>query len=250
MVQSEEVKFFFQGGNEIIIIEDFFVELFKTHDPVKYLKYNLAILREYPEQIYVTYGLGELLRKEYSTLSPIKSDSMIDFGNTQIIRSLLRNEMLLFEYIDILKKKSNDLVIYQNNFLEKYIRSGAFQASVLLKKNNLIQTYKSDKLRKLRDISEVTFPVLKNLLNDKCIDEYNFERFEQFNSVNFSQIFILLWRIVDWAIKDGFQNAKQSIGGDSIDMRYILISCFFDGIFTNEKWMKTCRSDLLTIFSV
>lgn len=249
MSQDPRLDKLLKVGNEIILTDDYFVEPFKHHSPKTMFSYNLKILREYSNQILVTYDRGDLIRKELSNFIPIKTNDLIDERSTIFIRNLLKcKEKQFINDLNLWKKEANDRIKYHTNFLEKHIRKLAQTTSDLLKSKNEIMVYKTDKDKRLNDIKETSFEVLKQMLNDHCSDRNILNIFKKDLSINYSHIFIHLWRVVDWAIKDGFQNATKSIKGDSFDMKYILISSFFDDILTQEIWMKTCREDLLKIF--
>lgn len=240
---------FLNSGNEIIITDDFIIEPFKSSDVIYTFNNNIEILRKYPNQILVTFDRGELIRKELSLGLPLCSKQLISKNRTEIIRDLLNlDKPLLSNKLNRLKNEAKNRIAYQDDFLEKYIRNIIKQAYTLLKKKGQTKEYRNNKVKRLNDIKEVSFSVLELLLKNKCSKSYDINNFIDNNSIIFSQTFIHLWRIVDWVIKGGAENAKKGIKGDSFDIKYVLISCFFDGILTKERWLDECRFDTLSMY--
>ena len=245
--RTPELENYLKSGNEIIFTDDFLVEPFKSKTATHAIYRNFEILRKFPSQVFATYDRGELYRKELSICSPLKPDQLISSDRTEKVRHLLRlDKMSLNGVLTSIQSDSTNRIIYQANFLEKYIREGAQQVTEDIDKLNKI---KSDRNQKLRYIQENSFQILEHILRENCLGKYDFEQFKINNSIIFSFNYILLWRKVEWAIKNGFQNAKKSIHGDSFDIKYVLIACFFDGIMTKEEWLKQCREDTLSNFT-
>lgn len=246
--RSPKLDCFLNQGNKIVLTDDFLLEPMKSSNVGYTVDLNLEILRKYPDQILVTFDRGELIRKEFSQGSPLISAQLISAERTEIIKDLLKLDKSSFGVkIENLEYEAADRLAYQDNFLDQYIKNIAIETSTLMQNNNETKEYRENKSKKLEDIKKVSFEILELTLKEKS-KKYHIDSFINNNSIIFSQIFIHLWRIVDWAIKGGAKNARKGIKGDAFDIKYVLISCFFDGILTKETWLDDCRSDTLSQF--
>jgi hypothetical protein len=240
---------YLKAGNEIILSDDFLIEAYRSPSANSILYHNFKILKNFQDQIFMTFSRGELVRKELSLCKPIKSDQFINLYTTTTIRRLLGLDMVsLDRELTALKTEATNRIAYQDDFMERFIRNTAQEAFELIRTANELKAYRTNRNKRLNDIREVAFKVLELMLKDKGSGEYDLEQFKQHNSVIFSHNFIHLWRTIDWALKNGFQNATKSIQGDGFDIKYVLIGCFFDGILTKEEWLKQCREDTLSNF--
>jgi len=248
---APELAEYLKSGNEIILIDDFFVESFKSESSICRIYHNLELLRQFPNQVSATYSSGDLFRKELALCAPLKSEQLISADLTSTVRRLLSLEYVKFKNeFTRLKHDATNRIADKNDFTEKYIREGAQETSDLIKEEGKMKEYRTDCTEKLKDMRETAFQVLELILKTKHPENYDFKQFKCNNSVIFSSIYIHLWRIIDWAIKNGFKNAKKKIQGDSFDIKYVLIGCFFDGIMTNDCWLKKCREDTIANFII
>jgi len=251
MAQKPKLEEFLKNGNEFIITDDFFLEPFKAYDlntTLNFLKKNTKILKKYPLQIYGVFDRNELIRKEMELGKPIKSQDIICNERTEIIRNLLKNDNNLKKGIASIENLAKEHIIFHNNYNETFIRGTAQIAYDLLKDANTIKEYKNNKQKTLSDTIDVAFQSMDIFLQENCTEIYNKNIFRENISIIFSHIFINTWRSVQWALKDGFSNATKKIYGDTYDIKYTLVSCFFDGLLTNEQWMIDCRNETLSIF--
>jgi hypothetical protein len=243
MARDNEIDEYLRNKNEIILINDFIIEPFKSLNYETILTNNLAIIKKYPQQIFVTFERGVLLRREWNTKYPIKINNIIDFEASELFRNILKNNI---SYNNIIKQMAWKRIDEQEDFVEAFIRSTVIKFSKKLEK--MVHIYKNDKGKMINDIKETVFELLDFTFKEKGIMNYNVGIFRENISINFCQSFILVWRIIDWIIKRGAQDAKKAIRGDGFDIKYVVYACFFDGIFTREKWMKESREDLLNVF--
>ena len=245
----QDLTDYLEPGNEIILTDDFLVEAYRSPFPKSILNDNLKIIRNYRDQLYMTFSRGELFRKELSLRKPLEPDQFINPKTTATLRWLLGlDHNSLDKELLALTAEATDRIAYNDDFREKFIRNTACEAFELLKKANELKTYRTDRNKRINDIREVAFQVLEMTIKQLSSAEFDLELFRQRNSVIFSQTFINIWRTVDWALKNGFQNATKGIKGDGFDIRYVLVSCFFDGIKTKEPWLIQCREDTLSNF--
>jgi hypothetical protein len=246
MARDKELDEFLGNGNEIVLLNDFIVEPFKSLNYEIVLNKNLEILRNYPQKIFVAYERGVLLQKEWTTGHPIKKDDIIDFEESEIFRDYLKNNTSNNHLKKIAEKRINE----QENFTDDFIRNPSVQLAKELRQKDAMKIYKNDKNKKINDIKEIVFKLLEFIFKEKTIMNYNHEYFEKNISMNFCQPFVHAWRITDWSLKNGAENAREAIRGDGFDIEYVVYSCFCDGIFTYEKWMKESREDLMNIFKI
>lgn len=237
-----------KGGHEIILTDDFFIEQFKSSNAEKYFKRNLKKLLDFPEQISVSVDRTSLLGKELSERRPLRRDDIIDEEGTMFVRQLLSDKKRLssidYEEWEHQAKKR----LRQFSHRPEFFSDLAGKLTQLMKKENTKAVYKIDSQKRKNDIKETVFLILEQYLRNKGIEEADRKLFRQRISINFAQTYSHLWRVVDWSIRGGFQNAKKAIKGDGFDIKYIQISSFFDCLLTNEKWMKKCRKELLGAF--
>jgi len=245
-----ELAAYLESGNEIILIDDFLVEAYKSSHPNEILHSNFKIIRNYLNQIFMTFSRVELFRRELSFCKPTEPDQIISPEATLKIRGLLAMDIeSLDNQLLALKPLAANHIDFHHAFTEEHIRNTAFEALELLKKQNMLKTFRNDRNMKMNEFKDFSFQLLEKVLAENNPSACDIEAFKQRNSIVFSQIFIHLWRVIHWALNDGFQNATKSIKGDSFDIKYVLISCFFDGILTKEKWLIECREDTISIFS-
>jgi hypothetical protein len=247
MARDKELDEFLGNGNEIVLLNDFIVEPFKSLNYEIVLKKNFEILKNYPTKIFVAYERGVLLQKELATGHPIKKDDIIDLETSKIFRDHFLNNV---SYNDFSKSIAKKRINEQENFVEIYIRDLSVQLAKELRQEDAIKIYKNDKNKRMNDIKETVFKLLRLVFNVKTTMNYNHEYFEKNISMTFCQPFVHVWRVIDWSLKNGAENAREAIRGDGFDIEYVVYSCFCDGIFTYEKWMKESREDLMNIFKI
>jgi hypothetical protein len=244
MTRDNKIENYLRDGNEIILLHDFIAEPFKSPNYETILENNLKILRNYPQRIFITFERGKLLQKEWDTGHPIKKDDIVDPETSETFRNYLRNTV---PYSNVLKQNAEKRINEQEYFAENFIKNVAIQ--YFTEAEEMIHIYKNDRNKKINEIKELVFKLLKYTFDKKYVTNDNIRFFEENISMNFCQSFILVWRIVDWVIKKGARNAKKAIRGDGFDIKHVVYSCFCDGIFTCEKWMEESRKDLLALFT-
>jgi hypothetical protein len=174
MTRDNAINDFLKDGNEIILINDFIVEPFKSPNYQIILEKNLEILRRYPEKIFITFERGILVQKEWNKGYPIENDDIIDFESSKIFMNYLKNKI---QYGSILKQNAEKRIKEHEDFVEIFIKKALEQYSKELK--NLRYVYKSDKEKKINDIKELVLKLLGDILNEKCSTNYNIRLFEK-----------------------------------------------------------------------
>jgi hypothetical protein len=246
MARSELLRDYLTKGNTIIVTDDFLLEPCKSSDLEYTLNQQLEILRDYPDQILVTYDRGELVRKELAQGMPLAPEALISSSSTEWFRELLtfRDEQFK-KSVNVLQLEAEERLKYQDNFLETNIRSVIMKAEELIRKKPNSKSEYRVELKRLSDIKETSLTVLNMLLVDRVMNKKSISNFNTGKSFTLFYLFTHLWRIIDWALKGGASNAKKGISGDSFDLKYVLVSCYFDGVLSKEKWLCSCRNEAL-----
>lgn len=243
--RTTELLNILSDGNQIILNDDFFVEVFKanTNNVSFILRQNFIHLRKFPLSIFYAKTRGELQRDEILSGQPTNRLKIVCQENTEIIRYLLGlNTSHLTKELSNLNIEAADRIGENSIYSERFIRYASNEASKL---DLRLYEKNPDKLR--LDMHEVATIILEKYLTEKCSTPFDINDFIGKKSVIFLDTYILLWRILDWAQKKGFDNSKSLIN-DGFDVKYILTSCFYDGLLTKEKWMHECRESALSFF--
>ena len=241
MSRDPELLQYLRDGNQIILIDDFFVETFKGESPIPIFIKNVEFLKEYPLSVFYGKSRGELVRQEILKKTPLSAADLLCEENTEKIRALISLDKQQLELnLQSLKAESNKRVSESDEFSEEFIRELSKKADV----PDIINYKDNDELMELR-ICEVAISVLAKTLKAKYRESLSIEKFISKKSVIYFQNYILLWRVINWAMKKGYENAKN-LPNDNFDLKYVLSSCFFDGLLTKEKWMIDCRNSALS----
>lgn len=243
--RKDDLKQFLEEGNEVIIIDDFVVETFKSNNPYGTLVENFKILKQFPQSVFVSYTRGELFRSELKSGHPVDIDEIISDEDTKTVRYLLSlNETQLEEELCSHKQKADRLINDNNDFSETHIRGLAVKAGKLDMKS-----YKNDTEKIQADIASVSLDVTRKLLENQCEQAFDFEEFKKRKSEIFMGTYAHVWKVAKWGMDRGYEQAsKEKIANDGFDLKYVSLSCFFDGILTNEKWLKECRESILSFY--
>jgi hypothetical protein len=245
--KRSELNEYLSDGNEIIIIDEFMLELCKCSRLEINLKRQLEILKKFPEQVLVTHARGIIINKEIVKARPLEQNDLISSDSTKIFRQILAlNDYQIPDFTNDLLVVAEPLLKDKVDFLEEHLRPVIIKAEKLIsKKSGQKKEYETYTDKKLRDIHEVSAEVLTMFLSQRGLSNEQLNHFKNCKSFILSFIFTHLWRVVDWAVKGGARNSRKKINGDSFDLTYVLISCFFDGILTGEKWLEQCRKETL-----
>ncbi|MEJ2612953.1 MAG: hypothetical protein P8179_23555 [Candidatus Thiodiazotropha sp.] len=243
MSRKDKLSQYLRDGHQIILIDDFFVETFKANadNSVRIFQRNVELLKEYPSSIFYGKNRSELVRLEELKKAPLTTADLLCEKETRKIRRLISLDSQQLELeLPLFKSESKKRVSESNDFAEEFIRGLSRKADVPDNKK-----YKrSDELLELH-ICEVAMSVLGKRLKDMYGESLSIEKFKSKKSVLYFQNYILLWRALDWALKKGYENSKN-LPNDNFDLKYVLTSCFFDGLLTKEKWMIDCRNSALS----
>ena len=247
LARSDALKARLEAGHEIIFTDDFFVEAFKSASPQQTLNTNLRILREYPWQILATEEQDVLLKLELEQGAPIRTEQLISIEGTQKIRDMLSvNEATLAQIVHNSRADAERRIANRTEYTERLVRDIAKHALALMKRDNALQEYGNNHTKRISDIADVAFQIIKMKLDAVYPSDNIFSNFENSHSLMFAEVFSFTWRSVDWAINGGFQAADKAIKGDGFDLRYVNFSSFFDGILSLEPWLTKCRTEMLS----
>ncbi len=243
MSRSDELLQLLIQGNEIILNDDFFVEMFKARDAVAMLQKNSIHLREFPLSIFYAKTRGELTREEIARGKPVNEQDVISDEDTQKTRWFIGlDETEIEKYLPLFKREAEKRISESNLFSEQFIRNLSIKANELD-----VKKYKNNPEELEKDMFDSAMTVLEMTLMDKCETAFYIDDFKKQKSVLFLDSYILFWRIMDWVHKKGYSNAKNIVN-DNFDLKYVLASCFFDGLLTKEKWMQDCRTSALSFY--
>lgn len=241
MSRDPKLSQYLRDGHQIILIDDFFVEIFKADFPIPIFQRNVEILKEHPSSIFYGKSRGDLVRQEILKKAPLSATDLLCEENTQKIRTLISLDSQQLELnLQSFKSESNKRVSESDVFSEEFIRGLSGRADLLD-----IKKYKHDDELLEFHIFEVAISALGLSLKDKYGESFSIKNFKSKKSVSYFQNYILLWRVLNWALNKGYENAKK-LPHDNFDLKYVLSSCFFDGLLTKEKWMNNCRDSALS----
>lgn len=244
MCRDNQLAKLLKENNEILITSDFLVEIFKSDDPKSMYVNNTRIIKEYPNQIFVVYDRGELVRLEISKKTPLMSNEIIDLNSTKEFRKWLTNEGELDRILHLAHLEAKERVEYQRDFINEYMHHPTKKLQAMLKVENTRKEYLADKKKLLKDIREVSLTVTEEVLKQNNI--MGIESFYRLNSIIYSQNYVLIWRIANWSLLNGIESVGfDKLTHDGFDIKYIFVSTFFDDLLTKESWLKECRLDLI-----
>lgn len=244
MSRDDELRDFLEEGNQVVLLDEFVVECFKSGRPYQMLYRNLEILRQHPQLVVVPYSRGELVRRELESGLPTPSEEVVCHEYTETLRHLLSlNEEQLKDELVEHEPKAQGLIEDNNEFSEDYIRCLAAKAGQLD-----MREYHHDKEKLQADIAWVVIDVVKALLERDCKNRYEIDDFIQNKSMLFIVTYAHLWKVVQWRLNHGYQQSKK-IPNDGFDLKYTALSCYFDGILTSEKWLSECRDSILSHYN-
>lgn len=249
--RSEELELFLQNGNNVILTDDFLLEPFRSSEVSRILLNNIQILRKYSEQYHISYSIRELIDKETNLKHPLTQIQLINPDSTSEIRSLLAQpDHMIQKRINDIQPKATRKINLATEFTENYIRDMASYTQKKMKKEQPLFSYSNNYVTLLADISYAAHQMTFNNMKTRGgLNNYP-SIFHTQLSISFAFSFSYIWRIIDWAIKDGFQNANNSIKGDVFDIGYLAISSLSDGILTKDKWINKCRDELISVFEI
>jgi hypothetical protein len=246
MSRSDELKTILEKSHTVVLTDDFFVESLKGTDPKKMFHSNTRLFADHINSLYVSFDRGPLYRQELINGKPLSKEEIIDYSSTAIIKDII----LDINKYDCVSKhfitEAKNRVAYQKAFTEKYLLNASGFLKKIFANTNCRKEYNSNRSQLLSEIKETTLQVVEMILKEANI---NSEPFMSSNSVIYANTYILLWRVVHWTLKNGIENVHlDKLAHDGFDLKYVLVSSFFDGILTEEEWLKQCRMDLLNSF--
>lgn len=242
MCREPELKALLDSNNEIIVVNDFIVEVFKSKDPMDIFIRNTKIIKDYPDQIHISHDRGPLVRKEIKKCSPLSPEEIIDSESTTIFRRWLTESNEFKKVLPQAKIEAETRLKHQEIFVEEYLRTPSMELSKKLKIEKTRREYFTNNAKLLDDIKEVTVNVVSQFLTKHNVN--NQGCFSSSMSIIYAQMYTLLWRISDWSIKNGINTVPiDKLAHEGFDLKYVLVSTFLDGIVTEEEWLKKCRED-------
>lgn len=247
--QKKELDFILDAGNEIVIGDDFLLEPFRATSPAPILIHNLQTLRKYPNQVHIAFGIKELIKIEAAQGKPLNKDQLIAADRTSFVRNLLSMSDSSFQKkVESMETEGKRRIQVAADFTEKFIREIAGITQAKMKEVEPLSQYKANQSKFIEDLAVASYKMMYNTLKDVDPSAGISLDFMPNISVSFAFCFAFIWRVVDWSIRDGFQNANIAMRGDIFDIHYLTISAMCDGILTHDKWINDCRSDLVSIF--
>jgi hypothetical protein len=241
MSRDPKLAEYLRDGHQIILIDAFFVEIFKADFSIPIFQRNVKIIKEFPSSIFYGKDRGDLVREEMTKGAPLSANDLLCQENTQKIRTLVSLDASQLELsIQSFKSEAEKRVSESDVFTEEFIRGLSGKADLLD-----IKEYRSNNELLEKHVFEVAMSILERSLKDEFVKSFTIFKFKSKKSVSYFQNYILLWRVLHWALNKGYQNATK-LGNDNFDLKYVLSSCFFDGLLTKEKWLRDCRSSALS----
>lgn len=244
MCRDNQLKILLEKKNGIIIIDDFIVEIFKANNPITMFLKNTKIIKNFPDQIFITHDRGPLVKMEIEKGLPLDADDIIDLDSTTAFRKWLIVENEFNKIVPQAQIEAKNRIDHQKKFVDEYLYNSVRNLIDLFKTENTRKQYLLDKTKLLHHIKEVSTFVMGEFLKDNNI--INIDSFKITNSIIYSQNYALLWRIANWSLKNGINSISlDKLSNDGFDIKYVLISSFFDDLLTKEKWLKECRMDII-----
>lgn len=244
MCRENQLKVLLDSGNDVMIPDDFLVEIFKANNPRVMFLRNIVIIKNYPAQIYICQDRGPLARKEIEKGLPLYADEIIDFDSTAIFRQWMIDYSEFNKVFPRAKNEAPSRIEYQKKFVKTYLRGSVKELKAMLKRDSTRTEYIKNRSKLLNDIRDVSIQVMEKYLEAHSIT--NIECFRRTNSIIYAQTYILLWRIAHWALINGIETTNDDrLANDGFDLKYVLISTFYDGILTHEEWLKECRENCI-----
>lgn len=242
MCREPELKALLDSNNEIVVVNDFIVEIFKSKDPMNFFIRNTKIIKDYPDQIHISHDRGPLVRKEIKKCSPLNPEEIIDSESTTIFRRWLTESNEFNKLLPRAKIEAENRLECQKLFVEDYLRIPSMELSEKLKIEKMWKEYSTNNAKLLDDIKDVSINVMGQFLTKYNVN--NQDCFRGAISIIYADTYTRLWRIADWSLNHGIKNVPiDKLANDGFDLKYVLTSAFFNEILTKEKWLKKCRED-------
>jgi len=247
--------------NYFVVTENVIVETIKSNDWDFIYKKNFAIICQYPEKIYVSSPIGNIL--EYERQNKKTSKDIFNDQSTKYIRFIL-NEMktgnldsldnILKKYISLAhqhvhselldyKKIKNSWLTIHNDFMES---SGSTLREQLRKKQ-----LSSDQLYDLTIQAIDEIYCNEQRFFDDSFSKEEIVNFKQENSMHYKLFASLVYNSFWWQIKKGLENMDaKKITNEKFDIDNILIALCGKGIYSQETYVNKLHDNVKNILKI
>ncbi len=254
LLKSAEEDFF-------VITENVIIETMKSKDWDYIYKKNFAIICQYPEKIYVTSPIGNIL--EYERQNKKACTDIFNEGSTKAIRIIL-NEMKnnKFENIDtMIGENISTTQQYVHSELLDYTKIKDAWLTIHSDFMESSGTKMREKLRKKRlptnQLYDLTIEAVDEIFcNEKKFfgDSFSKEEIDNFKEQNslFYKLFATwVYNSFWWQMKKGLENMdEKKITNEQFDIDNILIALYGKGIFSVESYVNELFGHIKSVLAI
>jgi hypothetical protein len=244
-----------------VITENVIVETMKSKDWDYIYKKNFAIICQYPEKIYVTSPIGNIL--EYERQNKKACTNIFNEDSTKGIRIIL-NEMKNnnFNYIDkFMLENISSAQQYVHSELLDYAKIKNAWITIHSDFMESSGTTLREQLRKKRlstnQLYDLTIQAVDEIFcNDKKFfgDSFSKEeinKFKEQNSLFYKLFATLVYNSFWWQMKKGVENINErKITNEQFDIDNILIALYGKGIYSVESYVNELYSHIKNILEI
>ena len=224
-------------------------------------KKNFAIICQYPEKIYVTSPIGNIL--EYERQNKKACTNIFNEDSTKGIRIIL-NEIKNNNFNNI------DNIIRENiSFAQQYVHSELLDPTKIKDAWLTIHsdfmessgTTLRERLRKKRlstnELYDLTIQAVDEIFcNEKkffgdCFNKEEIDTFKEQNSLFYKLFATLVYNSFCWQMKKGLENMNErKVTNEQFDIDNILIALYGKGIFSVESYVNELFSHMKNILGI
>jgi hypothetical protein len=254
LLKSAEEEFF-------VITENVIVETMKSKDWDYIYKKNFAIICQYPEKIYVTSPIGNLL--EYERQNKKACTDIFNEGSTNAIRIIL-NEMKNnnFENIDtLIGENISTTQQYVHSELLDYTKIKDAWLTIHSDFMESSGTKLREKLRKKRLATNQLYDLTIEAVDEIFCNEKKFfgdsfskeeiDNFKEQNSLFYKLFATWVYNSFWWQMKKGLENMdEKKITNEQFDIDNILIALYGKGIFSVESYVNALFGHIKNVLAI
>ena len=254
LLMSKDEDFF-------VITENVIVETMKSKDWDYIYKKNFAIISQYPEKIYVTSPIGNILEYERQNKKPCAN--IFNEDSTKGIRNIL-NEMKNKNFNNI------DNIIRENILsAQQYVHSELLDHTKIKDAWFTIHsdfmessgTTLREQLRKKRLSNNQLYYLTIQAVDEIFCNEKKFfgdsfskeeiDNFKEQNSLFYKLFATLVYNSFWWQMKKGLENMNEKkITNEQYDIDNILIALYGKGIFSVESYVNELFDHMKNILGI
>ena len=249
-----------QHNSRFIIPEVAFVEMCKHENCLLIIRLALQNFSEIRDRIEVSISVSEAMRREVKTFVGIREEQLVSVGFTDSVREMIsdlaKKEQELDETIKsrfgvvrdrLLSEDLNAVEVKRNSKIYMNLaRQGvAPQVNVALRKPDLSQ---ARFLCLVQWMAETLFRLAVKSIN-KYVSEATVNRFVNEKPI-YLRYYYLLVRHALLGLKNGGDISAMKAENELnnyLDMDYVIIASYFDGVLSSDKKMLNADRDLRTI---